>query len=615
MKRALIFLILAALLPVCVFGQKTVNVAKGGTLASLISEDEKYSIEILKVTGELNGDDIALLRDMAGNNASGELTEGILYSLDLSKAKIVEGGGRYIDATLIQMEAGAKISSETGFHFSTQNDVFPQWAFTGCARLRSISLPKDIIEIGEYAFYNGNLEEVIIPKSVQNIGTSAFYNNGWLSKITLPATLQSLGNNSFRYCSGLTEIHANMLEPFAITNNTFSVYDKATLYVPSGTKALYEATETWNKFKSMVEMSDETISISDLGKSTYCSNNDLDFSEFGDDLKAYVATGYDPDSKTIWMTRVTDVPAGTGIFLKGKKGDYQVPAKHSTSYYKNMLVGTLSSTDIPSSTSDYTNLYLAKDGGELKFCTIAGDGRTMGANKAYLQIPKTFKSRPTSATAATESIKLTEGKSTYCSSNDLDFTSMGDALKAYIATGYTNSTGTIWMTRVYDVPAGTGIFLKGENKTHSVPTKVKGGTSQYESYLVNMLVGTLTKTYIASTTDTYKNMYLTKENGVLKFCGISGDGRDMNANRAYLQVPLEVMSKTRSTSYDETSYKPEFCEDVIGIPVVFGTPTSIKKVASEEAEGDNVWYNLNGQRVDNPGKGIYIRNGRKVVIK
>ena len=261
------------------------------------------------------------------------------------------------------------------------------------------------------------------------------------------------------------------------------------------------------------------------------------------------------------------------------------------------------------------NLYLAKDGGELKFCTIAGDGRTMGANKAYLQIPKTFKSRPTSATAATESIKLTEGKSTYCSSNDLDFTSMGDALKAYIATGYTNSTGTIWMTRVYDVPAGTGIFLKGENKTHSVPTKVKGGSSQYESYLVNMLVGTLAKTYITSTTGTYKNMYLTKEDGVLKFCGISGDGRDMNANRAYLQVPLEVMSKTRSTSYDETYYTPEFCEDVIGIPVVFGTPTSIKKVASEEAEGDNVWYNLNGQRVDNPGKGIYIRNGRKVGIK
>jgi len=39
------------------------------------------------------------------------------------------------------------------------------------------------------------------------------------------------------------------------------------------------------------------------------------------------------------------------------------------------------------------------------------------------------------------------------------------------------------------------------------------------------------------------------------------------------------------------------------------------KVSTEDVEGDNVWYNLNGQRVENPGKGLYIRNGRKVVIK
>jgi hypothetical protein len=110
-------------------------------------------------------------------------------------------------------------------------------------------------------------------------------------------------------------------------------------------------------------------------------------------------------------------------------------------------------------------------------------------------------------------------------------------------------------------------------------------------------------------------MYLTKEGGVLKFCGIAGDGRDMNANRAYLQIPLGVLSKTRSASFGEASYAPEFCDDVIGIPVEFGSTTSMMKVSAEDTEGDNVWYNLNGQRVENPGKGLYIRNGRKVVIK
>ena len=31
--------------------------------------------------------------------------------------------------------------------------------------------------------------------------------------------------------------------------------------------------------------------------------------------------------------------------------------------------------------------------------------------------------------------------------------------------------------------------------------------------------------------------------------------------------------------------------------------------------GDNNWYNLNGQRVDTPKRGVYIRNGKKIVVK
>ena len=31
--------------------------------------------------------------------------------------------------------------------------------------------------------------------------------------------------------------------------------------------------------------------------------------------------------------------------------------------------------------------------------------------------------------------------------------------------------------------------------------------------------------------------------------------------------------------------------------------------------GEAVWYNMSGQRVDNPGKGVFIQNGKKVVVK
>ena len=44
--------------------------------------------------------------------------------------------------------------------------------------------------------------------------------------------------------------------------------------------------------------------------------------------------------------------------------------------------------------------------------------------------------------------------------------------------------------------------------------------------------------------------------------------------------------------------------------------TGINAVENMKPEvEDNVYYNLNGQRVMNPGKGLYIVNGKKVIIK
>ena len=52
----------------------------------------------------------------------------------------------------------------------------------------------------------------------------------------------------------------------------------------------------------------------------------------------------------------------------------------------------------------------------------------------------------------------------------------------------------------------------------------------------------------------------------------------------------------------------------------FTAPTSIPEVpvAPEGAEGSEaptLYHSLNGRRVSTPKKGLYIRNGHKVVIK
>ena len=44
-------------------------------------------------------------------------------------------------------------------------------------------------------------------------------------------------------------------------------------------------------------------------------------------------------------------------------------------------------------------------------------------------------------------------------------------------------------------------------------------------------------------------------------------------------------------------------------------PTGIVELDAQKTIEDGIYYNLSGIRVDNPGKGVYILNGKKVIIK
>ena len=47
-----------------------------------------------------------------------------------------------------------------------------------------------------------------------------------------------------------------------------------------------------------------------------------------------------------------------------------------------------------------------------------------------------------------------------------------------------------------------------------------------------------------------------------------------------------------------------------------GDTTGINSIINGEVKGEDVWYNLNGQRIAQPTKkGLYIHNGKKVIFK
>ena len=185
-------------------GTSTIHVAKAGTLPDMISESEKYQIKELTLTGELNGTDFRLLRDMAGNNYLGEMTNGKLEKLDISNAQIVSGGLKYIDTQYIRYGSG--MVSVHNHNISVTPNEIPNMAFCGCT-LESIVLPNSVEAIGESAFYScSSLTSATIPNSVTSIGSEAFYRCSGLTSVTIPNSVTSIGSYAFYCCSGLTSV-------------------------------------------------------------------------------------------------------------------------------------------------------------------------------------------------------------------------------------------------------------------------------------------------------------------------------------------------------------------------------------------------------------------------
>ena len=173
--------------------QITIKLEKAGTLPDRIESSKKYKITNLKIIGEINGTDLKMIRDMAGRTDEFNSTDGKLSVLDLSKAKIVEGGDSYY--------------CYLGHYYYTSNDVIGRSAFDDCSGLTSLTLPAGITEIGRYAFDGcSGLTSLTLPAGITYIGQGAFLGCTGLTSLTLPAGITEIGRYAFDDCSGLTSL-------------------------------------------------------------------------------------------------------------------------------------------------------------------------------------------------------------------------------------------------------------------------------------------------------------------------------------------------------------------------------------------------------------------------
>ncbi|MBR6846424.1 MAG: hypothetical protein IKM92_07475 [Bacteroidaceae bacterium] len=186
-----------------------------------------------------------------------------------------------------------------------------------------------------------------------------------------------------------------------------------------------------------------------------------------------------------------------------------------------------------------------------------------------------------------------DGIATFSSTKRLDFS--GTGVTPYYVSAV--ATGTVTLTAATDACTWDycGYILQGAEGTYDVPVTTSAsypsatylkGTNNYECNLPR-----------EGEEDKYIYIFA-KDGEDIGFYYLNGKNYTLAAHRAYLLTDSDIRPASGAR---------------VALNFDDGDPTAVVSVG--ESKQDNVYYNLNGMRVTNPSKGVYVVNGKKVIIK
>ncbi len=183
----------------------------------------------------------------------------------------------------------------------------------------------------------------------------------------------------------------------------------------------------------------------------------------------------------------------------------------------------------------------------------------------------------------TVSITIPEGQTmtTFCSPWPIDFSDATNDCRAYMA--FTYSEDIVECAEVVEAKGGAGLLIVGKPGTYTFPVR----TSFYDP-IENLFVGTLAPTYVEEMNDDKTNLGLKD----IKFVPLNAGV--IKANTAYLPIAMD--------------------DNVDAMTIVLKAMTGLRIITEQFDEVP--WFNISGMKVSRPSaKGIYIHNGRKVVVQ
>src|SRR5574344_1020974 len=347
-------------------------------------------------------------------------------------------------------------------------------------------------------------------------------------------------------------------------------------YYNDGNK-YYKATlkgESTNQFGETGTFTDESITK----KVEYTTDDDVvyfaDFDTDNNNNISYSNGAIEASTKSEKISTALDA------------GYYYITVNQATGYSSSLMNGTTTLATI--NDNGRTQLFKLTEAVSSDALTVSHATTNMRLD--YILIKKA----PTVSATVTNA-----GFATFSSDKALDFTNVTD-ISAYIATSI-DANNNLVMTKVTGaVPASTGLLLKGTVGT-AVTTTIPVAVSA-TAPTTNYFKSSVTATTVAATDAT---------NNVYHYFLMSG-----NKGTGFYNVDQE-MTSAAGKAYLETSSALATTSTASPINLIFNdgsTTTGINTINTVQ-KANNKIYDLCGQEVAAPNKGLYIMNGKKVVIK
>lgn len=580
----------------------------------------------------INGIKYGLMKDgkcivIGDDGATGDITFENEVEIDGGKHAVtgVCGSEDYPKEATDQKKGFSDNAAITGITFKKDSQI--TWigyrAFNKCSNLKTINnVPAGLTDIKKWCFEATALESVDLSNTnVTIMEDGVFFNNEHLTSIKLPKNLEKFFDNAFNGCTVLNNI-----------------------VMPSTVKAIYNYV-----FHGCTSLSNVTLNegCTTLGHHVFknCPLAAVTFPKTLGSIGEYAFESTNLKTVDLSNTEITNLPKGC-FYNCQQLNDVKLPIKLTDigecAFYKSAIASItfppflqkidawafqytqLTNVVIPTKTghigdgafSDNANLktvvvngsecYLAvsafakcptltdvyitsdKEPNAERYGSPFDNNPTVHVVPNYLEIFKGLNTCNTTNFVSDLSITPDNEWTTFTSAYNLDFSGV-EGLTAYTAK-YDKANDAVVLTQVKKVPAHTGLILKCEaDNTYTLPI-LASDEAKFDA-VDNQLIGCVDALW-----STGRNQDYFLYNG--EFVKSKNDGWVL-PGKSYLYI---------DGGRNNVSASPlRFYVD--------NTSTAIDGITNNPVVKDDAYYNLQGVKVQRPQHGVFIHNGKKVVLK